>query len=66
MIGRHDMNGFSLAAIAEGIIAAVPLGGYLPAQTWARRHRLLVRLTWAHAAVIALLGPILGYDWEIS
>ena len=51
------MNGFSFGSIARAILAAVPLGGYLPAETWARHHRLLSRLTWCHGAAIAMLGP---------
>jgi len=44
----------------------LPVGGFLPSETWHRRHRFLLRLTWFHAAFIALLGPLLGYDWELS
>ena len=44
----------------------LPVGGFLPSETWHRRHRFLLWLTWFHAAFIALLGPILGYDWELS
>lgn len=44
----------------------MPLGGSLPEPVWLARHRFLVGLTWFHAVVIALLGPILGYSWELS
>ena len=38
----------------------------MPPETWHRRHRFLLWLTWFHAAFIALLGPMLGYDLELS
>ena len=60
------MTSFTFGAIAKAIAAALPQGGYLPPETWERRHRLLLRLTWCHAALIVMLGPILGYDWELS
>lgn len=44
----------------------VPSGGALPANVWRGRLRFLIGLTWAHAAVIAMLGPILGYRWDAS
>jgi PAS domain S-box-containing protein len=44
----------------------VPLGGSLPQDVWWRRHRFLVGLTWSHAIAIALVGPVLGYRWEVS
>jgi signal transduction histidine kinase/CheY-like chemotaxis protein len=46
--------------------STLPVGGFLPSETWHRRHRFLLWLTWFHAAFIVLLGPILGYDWELS
>jgi len=44
------------------------LGGTLPEDVWRwrQRHRLLLGLTWFHAVIIALLGPVLGYSWELS
>ena len=42
------------------------LGGTLPEDVWCQRHRLLLGLTWFHAILIALLGPIIGYSWEIG
>ncbi len=44
----------------------VPLGGSLPEDVWRQRHRFLLGLTWLHATIIALLGPVLGYGWELS
>jgi len=40
--------------------------GSLPDDVWDQRHRLLLGLNWIHAAIIAPLGPILGYSWELS
>ena len=44
----------------------VPAGGSLPEDVWRKRHRFLLGLTWFHAVIIALLGPVLGYSWELS
>jgi PAS domain S-box-containing protein len=44
----------------------VPSGGSLPENVWRGRRRFLVGLTWFHAAVIMLAGPILGHAWELS
>ena len=46
--------------------SALPVGGSLPREVWLQRHRFLVVLTWLHAIVIALLGPVLGYRWVFS
>jgi hypothetical protein len=46
--------------------ALLPSGGSLPEEVWRRRHRFLLGLTWFHAAIIALVGPVLGYSWELS
>jgi GAF domain-containing protein len=40
--------------------------GSLPEDVWSHRHRLLLALTWLHALIIAFLGPVIGYSWEIS
>jgi signal transduction histidine kinase len=48
------------------LISFIPTGGALPKEVWLQRHRFLVGLTWFHAIVIALLGPVLGYSWEFS
>src|SRR5262245_57942509 len=40
--------------------------GSLPEDVWSHRHRLLLTLTWLHAVIIAFLGPVIGYSWEIS
>jgi signal transduction histidine kinase len=41
-------------------------GGHLPEDVWRGRYSFLLGLTWVHAAIIALVGPALGYSWEIS
>jgi signal transduction histidine kinase len=43
-----------------------PDGGSLPEEVWRKRYSFLLGLTWVHAIVIALLGPLLGYSWEIN
>jgi len=43
-----------------------PDGGSLPEEIWQKRYSFLLSLTWLHAAVIAVVGPLLGYSWEIS
>ena len=44
----------------------LPVGGSLPELVWIRRHRFLVRLTWAHALAIGLAGIVLGYRWDFT
>jgi len=44
----------------------VPSGGALPDEVWRSRFRFLVGLTWFHAIVIALIGPVLGWNRELS
>jgi PAS domain S-box-containing protein len=46
--------------------SVVPLGGSLPESVWLQRHRFLTGLTWFHALVIALIGPLCGYSWELD
>jgi signal transduction histidine kinase len=41
-------------------------GGSLPEEVWQKRYSFLLGLTWLHAVVIALVGPTLGYSWEMS
>jgi hypothetical protein len=41
-------------------------GGSLPEEVWQKRYSFLLGLTWSHAVVIALVGPALGYSWEMS
>jgi PAS domain S-box-containing protein len=44
----------------------MPSGGALPHDVWRSRFRFLVGLTWFHALVIALIGPVLGWNRELS
>jgi hypothetical protein len=41
-------------------------GGNLPEDVWRKRYSFLLGLTWVHAVIIALVGPVLGYSWELS
>ena len=41
-------------------------GGQLPEDVWRSRYSFLLGLTWFHALIIALVGPVLGYSWEVS
>src|ERR1041384_2790049 len=54
------------AHLLQFLSSAIPVGGSLPREVWLQRHRFLVVLTWLHAIVIALLGPVLGYRWVFS
>jgi hypothetical protein len=42
------------------------LGGNLPEDVWQSRYLFLLGLTWFHALIIGLVGPVLGYSWEVS
>jgi signal transduction histidine kinase len=55
-----------LADVFDSLSSWVPAGGVLPREIWLQRHRFLLGLTWFHAIVVALLGPLLGYSWEFS
>jgi len=48
------------------LTAVLPSGGSLPEDVWRRRYSFLLGLTWFHAGIIALVGPVLGYSWEMS
>ena len=56
----------SLSTRFRGLSSLVPSGGALPEDVWSARHRFLVAFTWFHASLIALVGPILGYSWQLS
>jgi signal transduction histidine kinase len=43
-----------------------PDGGSLPEDIWQKRYSFLLGLAWLHAAMIAGIGPLLGYEWEFS
>jgi PAS domain S-box-containing protein len=56
-----------IAAAAQRLWSALPSGGTLPDPLWRQRCRLLVGLTWLHAAAIVLAGPVvLGYRWDMG
>ena len=54
------------ASLPRRLWAFVPLGGSLPEHVWLSRHRFLSGLAWFHAVLIALIGPLKGYSWELS
>ncbi|HWP57548.1 MAG TPA: PAS domain S-box protein [Candidatus Acidoferrales bacterium] len=56
----------SLHSLARRLWSVVPVGGSLPEAVWLQRHRFLSGLTWFHAVIIALIGPVAGYSWELS
>ena len=60
------MENLSLSRIVKRLWSFVPSGGSLPEDIWHKRHRFLVGLIWFHAILIALVGPVLGYRWELS
>jgi methyl-accepting chemotaxis protein len=41
--------------------AWLPRGDTLPDAMWARRHRRLLALAWAHVPVLLLIGLLAGY-----
>lgn len=59
-------QGSLIAQTAKRLKSLVPSGKSLPEKEWRQRHRFLVGLTWFHALVIALIGPICGYSWDFS
>ncbi|MGH8544099.1 MAG: methyl-accepting chemotaxis protein, partial [Gammaproteobacteria bacterium] len=48
------------------VLRFLPAGGSLPEDVWSKRHRFLLALTWLHVAIIALVGPVFGYRWDLS
>ena len=50
-----------MAARARVLVASLPRGRTLPADVWARRHRTLVWLVWAHAVALPIFGLTRGY-----
>ncbi len=53
-------------SLVRHVLSYVPSGGSLPEDVWRNRRRFLLGLTWLHAIIIALVGPVLGYRWELS
>ncbi|HWP56446.1 MAG TPA: GAF domain-containing protein [Candidatus Acidoferrales bacterium] len=66
LAGPRMAADFRAAPLFRRLWSFVPLGGSLPERVWRQRHRFLVGLTWLHALLIGLAGPLLGYRWEAS
>jgi PAS domain S-box-containing protein len=64
--GSIRTSGVLPPGLAGRLPAFLPRGGVLPAEVWRGRHRFMLGLTWFHAIVIALIGPVAGYSWELS
>jgi PAS domain S-box-containing protein len=56
----------SSTTILKRLWSLVPSGGSLPENVWRGRYTFLVGLTWFHAVIITLAGPVLGHRWELS
>ena len=63
VVGPMPMR-LSLVTALSRLWSFVPYGGSLPEPVWTARRRFLIGLTWAHAAAIAMIGPLLGYRWD--
>ena len=55
-----------LISVTNNLKSLIPEGGTLPDDVWQKRYSFLLGLTWFHATVIALIGPVLGYSWEMN
>ena len=60
------LTGVTSMTILKRIWSRVPSGGSLPESVWRGRYKFLVGLTWFHAVIIALAGPVLGHRWDFS
>jgi signal transduction histidine kinase len=56
----------SLLASLKRFWSILSPGGHLPDDVWRSRYSFLLALTWFHAAIIAFVGPALGYSWEMN
>ena len=63
---RNKFERPGLQGLLRRVLGHLPHGGTLPDEFWQSRHRFLLGLTWLHATLIALVGPVLGYRWDIS
>jgi PAS domain S-box-containing protein len=54
------------SGLLQGLWEFLPAGESLPAAVWQTRHRFLLRLTWLHALLIALIAVVFGNSWEFS
>lgn len=51
-----------MPALASALRAWLPKGGLLSEDVWRARHRWIVRLLWVHAAVIAVVVALRGFE----
>jgi PAS domain S-box-containing protein len=66
-VNGNAKSTWSLLSLAINyLLHFLPAGGSLPEDVWRSRHRFLLTLTWAHVAIIALVGPLFGYRWDLS
>ncbi|HEU4657126.1 MAG TPA: EAL domain-containing protein [Capillimicrobium sp.] len=49
------------ASLVSRLFAHLPHGNTLPPAVWERRHRLMVRVMWAHVAGLAIFGLARGF-----
>jgi len=61
-----DNKRLPIPSFLRRLWSVVPVGRSLPQDVWCARHRFLTGLAWFHAFVIAVIGPIAGYSWELS
>jgi hypothetical protein len=54
------------ATLLNRVCSLIPSGGSLPESGWRARHRFLVGLTFFHAVIIAMAGPVLGKQLEFT
>ena len=54
------------STLLKRLWSLIPSGGSLPENVWRGRYKFLVGLTWFHAIIITLAGPVLGHRWELS
>src|SRR5262245_13834377 len=67
-VGGATVASNDIRVLAQGLLRrawrALPEGGGLPAEVWARRHRGMVTLLWIHFTAFALLAVARGRDVE--
>jgi hypothetical protein len=49
------------ATVLKRLWSLIPSGGSLPENVWRGRYKFLMGLTWFHAIIITLAGPVLGH-----
>ncbi|HYH47974.1 MAG TPA: GAF domain-containing protein, partial [Acidimicrobiia bacterium] len=57
-----ERTGRSTRSRWRGLVALLPQGGTLPAESWVARHRGVVALLWIHAAVIPAYALAMGFS----